>query len=1334
MIKWGKRFPVLLALAAVLTFSAIALSGVVATNAIDKEQRAAELLAQRSVSVSHPVSPEVQAKLALEAEEAAKIAAEETAHMDKGQDPVHIEKPGYDHSKDRTSGVAKLAGKAITYEPRSIFLMQDFEGAEFPPTGWDTINTDPGFGWYLGTAAAGGTQCALVHWDGPGFVQNEWLITPQIDPAGAGSLFRLEFEMLKGYAYPHDFKVYMSTTGTAMGDFTEIWSSDTVAYTDFVWFATTVDLSTFAGGAPFYLAFQYYGEDADLFGLDNVVVTDDAAPVGRCCLGDAQNPTCEDNLTQAECTALGGRWTQGLNCTDDPCPVAGPADNCSDVTPEALPFTFTGNNEAATYDDYCQYFGDYPNNWIAFTIPECSDITISFCGTQAGWQNLWLNLVTDCSCGTLISGATYDTDCANGNVNVYFARLDAGTYYYPVMLDVANGAVGDYSIDVSAEPCPPAPENDDCASAQEIGDVTDFAFSTASASLDGAGYSGGPNIWYCYTATCDGQATVSLCGSSYDTKLAAYDGCGCEPLGALLASNDDFCSLQSQVTFPCTAGNQYMIEVGSYSDGGDGLMSIECGVVIEQPGDNCADPIKVDIPALPWSDLNQTTCGRGNSYEDPDDAGCMSYYTNGEDIFYEITVATPVTVNVTLDPKGTTYAGMGLFSSCPPASDNCIAHVTSSSSDPKSMKCVSLDAGVYYLMVDTWSTPYCIPDFDLTIVDTTCAAIENDDCANAKEIGEVVDFPFNTDGASFDGPGGCMTSPNIWYAYTASESGNATISLCGSSYDTKLAVYEGTCGALVSLACNDDACSVQSEVEVPVTAGNTYYVEIGGYQSNTGDGILNIYVTPPCEFSCPSGATPEGEDCIADEGDDVTNGGCNSATPVFTPLACGETVCGQWNTYSFGGSDYRDTDWYILEVTEWSDVTLTGEGAFPIVFGFLEQLAPGVPGCDNLTGYIAPYIAADPCTESTVSATLAPGTYYVFVGGQVYTGFGCGTGPWEYAITATCTPAEPTYCDASGGCDESIGNVAIGSIDNASGCDGYMDFTALSTDVEPGGSYPITIDLTGGYSSDAGAVWVDWNHDYIFGDEEMVALDVSTGVGPYTGTVVVPNDASDGPARMRIRLTYNTTPAPCGADSYGEVEDYTLNVGQPAPEYVMAPEVFREFMKWAVDPMSGSVYLSSGAVGGDVNGMVVTGMDMDGCPVTVSGTEVIPGGYDVLTGDVMKVSFPLSQYITCVDGGQPLWDEVETVFHISYTMNGNPGQMTGHVLVTGHRSGDLNLDGEVNVGDVTFMVSYLFLGGTAPSVPAVGNVDGSANPTPNVSDLTYLVHYLFLGGPAPFHQ
>ncbi|HRZ78243.1 MAG TPA: GEVED domain-containing protein, partial [Bacteroidales bacterium] len=135
-----------------------------------------------------------------------------------------------------------------------------------------------------------------------------------------------------------------------------------------------------------------------------------------------------------------------------------------------------------------------------------------------------------------------------------------------------------------------------------------------------------------------------------------------------------------------------------------------------------------------------------------------------------------------------------------------------------------------------------------------------------------------------------------------------------------------------------------------------------------------------------------------------------------------------------------------------------------------------------------------------------------------------------------------TPCAASGGCDEYISNVVIGTITNPTACSNYANYTTMSTLVVPGMTYPITVSNGNPYSSDQCGIWVDWNHDNTFQTTEAVTVSGTPGNGPYTANITVPPTALPGATRIRIRITYTGTVDPCGTTTYGEVEDYTLMV------------------------------------------------------------------------------------------------------------------------------------------------------------------------------------------------
>jgi hypothetical protein len=117
------------------------------------------------------------------------------------------------------------------------------------------------------------------------------------------------------------------------------------------------------------------------------------------------------------------------------------------------------------------------------------------------------------------------------------------------------------------------------------------------------------------------------------------------------------------------------------------------------------------------------------------------------------------------------------------------------------------------------------------------------------------------------------------------------------------------------------------------------------------------------------------------------------------------------------------------------------------------------------------------------------------------------------------------------------------------------------------------------------------------------------------------------------------------------------------------------------------------------------------------------------SGPVWKLTASAPELISTY----PLWFDT-TLQHYVVTGSDTLGEVLlvdGTFAAVGHRSGDVNSDGNVNVVDVTYLVAYLFQGGSPPPVMEAADVNGDDRV--NITDLTYLVDYLFRGGPGPLH-
>ena len=165
----------------------------------------------------------------------------------------------------------------------------------------------------------------------------------------------------------------------------------------------------------------------------------------------------------------------------------------------------------------------------------------------------------------------------------------------------------------------------------------------------------------------------------------------------------------------------------------------------------------------------------------------------------------------------------------------------------------------------------------------------------------------------------------------------------------------------------------------------------------------------------------------------------------------------------------------------------------------------------------------------------------------------------NYSNVATITTAviycKPSY---SSGCSQVAlrdfsftGDAGTSITNNTSGCSAgaYGDFTNLNADVTAGSSYNFEGSTLAGtcfgtFFPAFITVWVDWNQDGDFDEADERMLMGNDKLNPcFSGSFTVPATALTGSARMRVVIDFNVAPGdPCGNYSFGETEDYTLNV------------------------------------------------------------------------------------------------------------------------------------------------------------------------------------------------
>ena len=283
-----------------------------------------------------------------------------------------------------------------------------------------------------------------------------------------------------------------------------------------------------------------------------------------------------------------------------------------------------------------------------------------------------------------------------------------------------------------------------------------------------------------------------------------------------------------------------------------------------------------------------------------------------------------------------------------------------------------------------------VEDYTVVVTEGQPDPPANDDCADATAIGDGV-HPFTNIAATMDGPeesGECQTLFNdVWFRYVASCSGDVLADTCDSEFDTVLAVYLACpSGPGQLIACNDDSCGTRSEVTFASTAGQAYYLRLGGYFGTQGTGTLTV----SCQAQAPANDGCSYASAIGDGTHAYTNVNATMDGPEETG-GCQALFNDVWFRYvaPCTGDVYAHTC-----DSDFDTLLAVYAGACPTAPG--QFIACNDDSCENRSEVVFPSVAGQ--------------VYYVRIGGY----FGVqGSGYLFMECQETAYPLGDMNCDGS---------------------------------------------------------------------------------------------------------------------------------------------------------------------------------------------------------------------------------------------------------------------------------------------------------------------------------
>ncbi len=252
------------------------------------------------------------------------------------------------------------------------------------------------------------------------------------------------------------------------------------------------------------------------------------------------------------------------------------------------------------------------------------------------------------------------------------------------------------------------------------------------------------------------------------------------------------------------------------------------------------------------------------------------------------------------------------------------------------------------------------------------------------------------------------------------------------------------------------------------------------------------------------------------------------------------------------------------------------------------------------------------------------------------------------------------YCtsNATSTGDEEIFGVSFASMSNPSTCaslaagpgtlqNRYSNYVGDPSVIVPfvaqSLSYPFVIEINtcGGLYNNYTKIFIDYNRDSIFDVlEEVFFTPISiNGIHTITGSITIPSTADTGLTVMRVVNVESSVPAACGTYTWGETEDYAINIIQ-----------------------------GTACVGTPTAGLLST-PSLNGCPGINSPISVV--GYTAATGITLAWQSSLNNVtFTATGDSGPLLNTIfpaDTIYYFAaVSCNGGPFVNTDTIMLVGN--------------------------------------------------------------------